>query len=216
MDPLHVCIALGPLATYLLVLGAINLSSRPLITSGTRDAGALALAIVGLVAAGPMELFLVEEAAVFFGGWVWGLMLAAYALFMILIILLLRPRLVIYNISLDQLRPVVADVVARLDREARWAGESLIMPKLGVQLHLEATPLVKNVQLVSSGAHQSLHGWRELERELVKALRRIRTTPNLHGGLLLGCGLMLLTAISYLLARDPGGLMQSLSEMLRR
>jgi hypothetical protein len=60
MDPLHVAIALGPLATYLLVLGVLNLSSRPLLTTGGRDAAALAMAIAGLMVVGPMELFLVE------------------------------------------------------------------------------------------------------------------------------------------------------------
>lgn len=216
MDPLHLGIALGPLATYLLVLGSINLSSRPVIARGTRDAAALALAIMGLVAAGPMELFLVEEAAVLYGGWVWGIMLVAYILFVSLIVLLLRPRLVIYNIPLDQVRPVVADVVSRLDRDARWAGESLVMPQLGVQLHLEASHVMKNVQLISSGPQQNLHGWWQLEQELRTALRRMRTTPNAHGGLLLGCGVVLAATITYLLARDPAGVMQSLAEMLRR
>ncbi len=122
MDPLHIAIALSPLATYLLVLGVINLSSRPLLTTGSRDAAALAIAIAGLVLAGPMELFLVEEAAVLYGGWVWAIMLAAYGLLVALIILLLRPRLVVYNVTLEQLRPLLADVVARLDSESRWAG----------------------------------------------------------------------------------------------
>ena len=125
-----------------------------------------------------MELFLVEEAAVLYGGWVWAIMLAAYGLLVALIILLLRPRLVVYNITLEQLRPLLADVVARLDSEARWAGESLVMPQLGVQLHLEEAPFSKNVQLVSSGPQQNLPGWRQLEAELAAALRKARTGPN--------------------------------------
>jgi len=216
MDPLHVAIALGPLATYLLVLGVLNLSSRPLLTTGGRDAAALAMAIAGLMVVGPMELFLVEEAAVLYGGWVWAIMLAAYALLVVLVVLLLRPRLVIYNITLEQLRPLLADVVARLDSEARWAGESLVMPQLGVQLHLEVIPMLKNVQLVSSGPEQSLPGWRQLETELAAALRRARTSPNPYGVSLLSFGVLMAAAITYVLARDPGGVMQALNEMLRR
>jgi hypothetical protein len=216
MDPLHLGIALGPLATYFLVLGAINLSSRPVLTTGGRDAAALALALVGLVVAGPMELFLVEEAAVLYGGWIWAIMLVAYFLFVALIILMLRPRLVVYNTTLEQLRPIVADVASRLDRDARWAGESLDMPQLGIQLHLEATPFSKNVQLLSSGPQQNLHGWRQLEQELRTSLRRLRTSPNAHGALLIGCGILLIAAISLLWARDPGGVSQTLSQMLRR
>ena len=216
MDSLRVAIALGPLATYLLVLGVVNLSSRPLLTTGGRDAAALAIAIAGLVLAGPMELFLVEEAAVLYGAWVWAIMLAAYALLVALVILLLRPRLVVYNITLEQLRPLLADVVARLDATSRWAGESLVMPQLGVQLHVEVAPLLKNVQLVSSGPQQSLFGWRQLETELSTALRRTRTTPNPLGVSLLSFGVMMAAAITYVLARDPGGVMQALNEMLRR
>ena len=58
MDPLHLCIALGPLAVYLLLLGIINLMPRPFMTSGARDTAALSIAISGFVVAGPMELFL--------------------------------------------------------------------------------------------------------------------------------------------------------------
>src|SRR5262245_46172950 len=216
MDPLHVAIALGPLATYLLVLGGINLSSRPLVTTGGRDAAAVAIAIAGLVVVGPMELFLVEEAAVLYGGWVWAIMLAAYGLVVVLVVLLLRPRLVIYNITLEQLRPVLADVVARLDAETRWAGESLLMPQLGVHLHIEAAPLTKHVQLVSSGPQQNLTGWRRLEVELSAALRRTRTAPNPYGVSLISFGLLMAAAITYVLSRDPGEVMQALNEMLRR
>jgi hypothetical protein len=216
LDPLHTCIALGPVATYLLVLGSINLSSRPLLTTGARDAAALAIATAGLVVAGPLELFLSERAAVFWGGWVWLIMLAAYALAALLFILMLRPRLVIYNITVEQLRPVMADVVAQLDGEARWAGESLVMPQLGVQLHVDALPVMKNVQLVASGMNQNLDGWRQLETALAKALRKTRSTPNPYGVSLVSFGLLLAGLVTYSLARDPGAVMQALNDMLRR
>ena len=44
MDPLHFCIAIAPLAVYLLLLGVMNLRGRPFVTTGARDAAALALA----------------------------------------------------------------------------------------------------------------------------------------------------------------------------
>jgi hypothetical protein len=216
MDALHVAIALGPVATYLVVLGIVNLASRPLVTTGARDAATLAIALAGLVVVGPMELFLVEEAAALYGGWVWGIMLIAYALVVLLLVLLLRPRLIVYNIALVQLRPLLADVVARLDPDARWAGESLVMPRIGVQLHLEAAPLLNNVQLVSSGNAQSLAGWRQLESELATALRRTRTTAHPVGVSLLGLGVLAAGTIAIVLASDPGGVTQALNEMLRR
>ena len=42
MDPLHAAIALFPVAMYLLIIGAINLSPRPFVTTGARDAMAQA------------------------------------------------------------------------------------------------------------------------------------------------------------------------------
>lgn len=216
MDPLHIAIALGPPATYLLVLGMINLARRPLVTSGGRDAAALGIALAGLAVVGPMELFLVEEAAVAYGGWVWAMMLAAYALLVSLIILLLRPRLVIYNIRLEELRPLLADVVVRLDSESRWAGESLVIPKLGVQLHLEYSPLLHNVQLVSAGPDQNIHGWRRLEIALTAALRKTRHQGNRFGAVAAGLGVLLLATITYVLARHPDHAVQALNDMLRR
>ena len=107
MDPLHVCIALGPVAMYLLVLGAINLSPRPVLTTGTRDIATLGIAISGFAIAGPMELFLPVRAVGFWGPWItWGLMLGIYVLGLLLVVLMLRPRLVIYNATLDQVLPV--------------------------------------------------------------------------------------------------------------
>lgn len=216
MDPLHVCIALGPAAMYLLVLGSVNLSSRPFLTSGARDAAALGIAIAGFVVAGPMELFVPVDAAAYWGVWVWPMMLGVYALGLLLVVLLMRPRLIIYNVTAEQLRPVLSDVVSRLDPAARWAGESLTMPNLGVQLHVEPLLMLKNVQLVSTGPHQNLAGWRTLENELRPALRSARGAPNPYGVSLLTFGLAIAGAITYWLARDPAGVQQALNEMLRR
>jgi hypothetical protein len=44
-------------AVYLLLLGVVNWSRRPLLVSGGRDAAALALAVSGMAIVGPIELF---------------------------------------------------------------------------------------------------------------------------------------------------------------
>ena len=49
MDPFRLCLALGPLTAYLLLLSALNFSRRPRIVSGARDAAVLGLGVVGLV-----------------------------------------------------------------------------------------------------------------------------------------------------------------------
>ena len=67
MEPFHQCLALGPVAIYLLLLGVINLARRPLVVSGGRDAAALGLAVSGLVFVGPMALLFPEGLAAHFG-----------------------------------------------------------------------------------------------------------------------------------------------------
>lgn len=216
MDPLHLCIALGPLAIYFLLLGTINLSRRPFVTSGARDAASLGIAIGGFVIAGPIELFLPEAAAVRMGIWVWPTCLAFYILCLSLLVLLMRPRIVIYNVTFEQLRPSLADIVLRLDSESRWAGDSLVMPNLGVQLTVESQGMMKNVQLVAAGPQQSFQGWRLLEVELVEALRTAKGTRNPYGMSLIMFGLLMAGSLLFWLSRDPQGVAQALNEMLRK
>ena len=216
MDPLHLCIALGPVAIFFLLLGTINLSRRPFVTSGTRDAAALGIAIGGFVVAGPMELFLPEAAAVRMGFWVWPTCVAFYILCLSLAVLLMRPRIVIYNVTFEQLRPSLADIVLRLDSESRWAGDSLVMPNLGVQLSVESQGMMKNVQLAAAGNEQSFQGWRLLEAELSTALRSAKGTRNPYGMSLVMFGLLMAASVIYWLSRDPQGVAQALNEMLRK
>lgn len=216
IDGFHLCIALTPLAVYIIILGGINLSKRPLVTTGARDMSALGVAISGLIAAGPMELLLPEAATNRFGGYVWLLLLAFYALCWTLIVLALRPRLVIYNVNPDRLRSVLAEVVSELDREASWAGDSLVLPQLGVQLHVEPFGLLGNTQLVASGPRQDFAGWRRLEEGLAKGLRQTKATRNRFGVSLFILGLFLLAVVIYQMISDPTMVVQSVNNMLHR
>ena len=49
MDPFRLCLALGPVAIYLLLIGAINMFRRPFLVSGTRDTATLGLALSGFL-----------------------------------------------------------------------------------------------------------------------------------------------------------------------
>jgi len=216
VDPLHFCIAAGPLAVYFLVLGFINLRRQPFVTTGGRDALSLGIAILGFVIVGPMELFLPEAAATSLHYWAWVMLITLYLLTLVLIILLMRPRLIIYNISGEQLRPALSEVVAQLDPEARWAGDSLVLPQLGVQLHCEWNAMFKNAQLVAAGPHQNLTGWRQLELALSQAFYKYEGAPNPYGASLMLCGLTLAAFASYWLYQDPDGVMRSLQTMLRQ
>jgi hypothetical protein len=215
MDPLHISIALGPLAVYLLLLGMINLSTRPFLTTGARDTAALGVAISGFIVAGPMQLFLPHAAAERFGGFVWVLLLAFFTLCLSLTVLLIRPRLVIYNASVDQLHSIISGVVSKLDHETRWAGDNLIMPNLGIQLTVESFSAMKNAQLIANGSSQSYEGWRRLELALAEALRDTKSSRNPYGYSLLLFGFMMVGIVTFWMVSDPETVAQSLREMLR-
>ena len=215
MDPFRLCLALGPVAMYLLLLGAINLSRRPVLVSGVRDAATLALAISGLVIAGPIELFFPYQAAAHFGGYVWLLLLALYAMCVVLVLLLLRPRLIIYNISVDKLRPVLADVVERLDTDARWAGDSMVLPQLGVQLYVDNFAALRSVSLISAGGNQSPAGWRRLELALNSSLAREDVSRNPRGMSLISAGVLIIVGLVMIVSRNPQAAAQSLLDVAR-
>lgn len=215
MDPLHLAIAFVPLAVYLLVLGLINLSPRPFLTTGSRDSLALALGLAGMVIAGPMELFLPERAAQTFGPYVWALMITLYLLTCVLVALMGRPKLVIYNVSMTELQPILERVIKSIDPEASWAEETYVLPKAFVQLHVQPFPALRNVSLCAIGTRQSWQSWRRLEATLADALRAERGIANPYGLALLIGGTVLLGISTYWLVDQRQTVAQALLEMLR-
>ena len=216
MYALFNCIALGPLAVYLLLLGIVNLSRRPLIVSSGRDIAALAVALVGFVLIGPLALLLPMAAAGRFGIWTWVLLLALYLLVVTMIVLMGRPRLVIYNITVDRLRPILAELASQLDSQARWAGETLLLPQMGVHLHVETFPLMRNVSLVAIKAEQPLEGWQRLERALSAELREVEVARNPRGGLIfVALAIMFGSGIAFSLTDDPAAFAQALKDFFQ-
>jgi hypothetical protein len=201
---------------YLLLLGLVNLTARPLLTTGGRDTAALAIAVSGFVVVGPMELFLPENAAKQMGVYVWVLLLAMYVLGVVLVVLMLRPRLVIHNMTVESFRPVLAEAVSQLDSEARWVGDSLVLPRLGVQLYLEPFHAMRNIQLVSSGPRQSHAGWNQLESALANALRDKSSPRSPYGLRLVIMALLMVALMTFSVVQDTPLVAQSLREMLRQ
>jgi hypothetical protein len=210
VDPFQLILFFGPVAIYLLLLGTINLSRRPLLISGGRDAAALALAMTGMMIVGPFELFLPQASVLRYGPYIWVMVLMFYGLSVAMGILVLHPRLIIYNISADKLRPILAEVVARLDGDARWAGDSLVLPNLEVQLSIDSFRTMRNVSLKSVGGNQDLHGWRILEQGLAGALSKETVPRNPRGLSLFFAGLFILCGLGATIARDPQAITQSI------
>ena len=214
MDPLRVCLAIGPVAAYLLLIGAINLFRRPLLINGGRDAAALVAALSGLIVIGPLEMIFPAEVTLYYGEAVWLMLLGLYVTCAALWLLSLRPRLVIYNISVDKLRPILAEVVDRFDADARWAGDCLVLPAVGVQLYVDGFSALCNVSLVAAGGRQSRAGWRRMESGLKSVLAGERTARNPQGIVLIGLGLLLTASIVFVIAQNPGAVAQSLMDIV--
>jgi hypothetical protein len=217
MDPLRLAVALGPLAIYLLLLGALNLSRRPLLTTGARDIAALGVALSGLILVGPLELFMPRDLAFRFGslGWLyWTLLASFYLSCLTLLVLSARPRLSLYNIAADDARQLLARVASQLDPAAHWAGDTLTLPELRVQLVLDPFPLLRSVALTPVGSRQSYHGWKRLERALRPALRSSETTPNPAGLSFCLFGATMLAAIATRWVADPQAVADAFQQIM--
>jgi hypothetical protein len=212
MDPFRLSIALAPLALYLLRLGMLHFARRPRLLSGTRDAAALAFSLVGLAVIGPMELFFPHEAALRFGAYTWLLLLVLYVMCVSLWLLVMRPSLVIYNIEESKLRPMLAEAVESLDAQARWAGDCLALPVLGVQLHVEGLALGRGAMLISAGKHQDQQGWRKLDSALRAALKHEEVRRNPFGLALIAAGLLFAGGIAWAIIHYPDAMNRSLEE----
>ena len=215
MDTFSACVAFGPLAIYLLLLGVINVSRRPLIVSGTRETLALGLALFGLVTVGPMQLFMPQEAAARFGQYVWLLLVAFYGLSLALLVILNRPRLIIYNITLEQLQPILDETVHRLDPDATSAGHGVSMPLARVHFQVENFLPLANVSLVATSDDQSFGGWRRLEQGLRARLHQTSVAAQPQGFWLALCGLATLLALAFWVVDDPQNLAQGLGRLMR-
>ncbi|MCA9246482.1 MAG: hypothetical protein KDA42_05180 [Planctomycetales bacterium] len=215
IDPFRLCVAMLPLAAYFLLLGGVNLRRHPTLLSGSLDLALLCIAVLGLVVVGPLELFMPEAAMAHFRFLFWPMMLSLYGLTASLILLMSRPRLVVYNVTSQQLRPLLSEIATRLDPAARWAGDSLYVPELGIQLRLEEFLAMRNVSLMSNGENQSLAGWRRLAGELHSALGQLSTSSNPRGASLVVCGCVLTIVCLYRSMEDIQALAQGMQEFLR-
>jgi len=211
----EVLIAVAPLAMYLVLLGLLNLRKRPHVLTGSREIMLVGLALSGLVAIGPMQLFFPMNAANEFGTYVWVLLFIFYILLLLLWVLISRPRLIVYNVASPQLRAVLSDVAMKLDSEARWAGDCLALPQLNVQLHLESFGFMRNVCLVSTGAEPSFTNWRRLEELLRGALKQVEVSRSPRGYTFLVVGLLFATGLLFNVVKHPQTVAQGLIQIFR-
>lgn len=210
-------IAAVPAAIYLMMLGRFRLSRRPLVTTGWRDAGALGIAIMGLVAIGPMQLFFPTYAAARFAGWVWGMLLGLYLLSVLLVVLGCRPRLIIYGLDEEGFAKALHAAAQRVDAAASWQGQILTMPGAGLQLIAEPTGSRGVQTVVSLSSLTSVAPWMQLERELVQECHHLRAAHRGWAGtaMVLTGAVLLLVAAAMILS-DPAHALVELKEFVNR
>jgi hypothetical protein len=215
MDAIHLTLAFIPLALYFLYLGSVNLQPTARVVGGMRDAAWLILGIMGLFIVGPLELFLPEAAIAAFGPWTWVLLIVFYLLGGLLVVLALRPRLVVYNITVDILRPVLVEIAWELDSQCRWSGDAVYLPQLGMHLEMESLSALRNVSLSAIGPRQSLEGWFRLAEALRDRLRVVRTGRNPRGYSLLSLALIMIALVAWRLIDESPQLAEQLENILR-
>lgn len=214
ISPIAFAIAVVPAAMYLIMLGRFRLSRRPLVTTGWRDVAAIGIAIMGLVAIGPMQLFFPTYAAARFSIWVWGMLLALYLLSLLLIVLSCRPRLIVYGLNEDNFFRALQQAAQRVDEQANWQGQILTLPGVGLQLAAEPTGARGVQQAASVTSLVNVAPWLQLERELVSECRSVAATDRGWTGLgLVGGGLVLMLLTVAMIAADPAGALVELQEL---
>ena len=214
-DPLRLAVALIPLAIYFALLGLVNLRRRPFLMPAARDTAALALGLSGMMLVGPLELFAPREAFANFGIYIWAMLLTLYSLLITLYILVSRPGLVIYNISLDEFLPVLNEVLEPLADDIRWAGNMLAIPRLGIELHVESFAPMRNIRLTAVSDLQSFRGWGMLEAALTTRLEQVEVRPNSRGVSFVVLGTLLLGTAIWWLASDPTAVASRLEGLFR-
>ena len=117
-----------------------------------------------------------------------------YALVVAVCILFARPRLLIYNATVEQVRPLVAQNAAAIDPAVRWAGESVALPTLGLQAHVEGNGPLRTVSVVVLQLGEAGESWTDLSRRLRRMSRRLRVHPSPVGMVLLAAGCFILLA----------------------
>lgn len=204
-DPFATVIALLPLATYLLLLGGIRLRRRPLVTTGVRDGAAVALAISGFVAVGPLHLFFPSTAAMELGWWVWVLLVILYLLCVSLLLFSFPQRIVIYGVrSQDVLEPLEA-AARTVDPSAISAAERMQVSLPDRQVHLKIERLGWTHAVSIEAFEKNLHPefWSHLLRELRERTHAMRAPSNRGATAMVVIGGILMAIAAYQVVGQP-------------
>jgi hypothetical protein len=208
-------IALGPLSVYLIVMGWLRCLRRPMVVTGSREHLTLAMALVGFVIIGPLELFFPRNALMLYGWLAWIMMLMLYLLSVLLWMLNSRPRLFVYGMDVHELQAQLRILLPHMDSQTQWLGDTFRSPQLGISALVENGGPGRISQVVALSHRQSLQGWVALERALVQRTQSITIDTRPIGTSLIGVGLGLLGLAFFFVLKDPAATAQAMRDMLR-
>ena len=198
VEPFAVLLALVPLIGYLGVLSLIRLSGSTLVTTGGRDIAALGIAIFGLVAVGPIELFFPRPAATLFGAKVWIALVIFYALCVSLIAMTSRAKLVIYGRTPDEVFQPLLAACQRIDPSATGNSETLqiAFPASGLRVRIAGQKMVDCAEVIAFEPNLTPTFWSRLLSETRTELGETKLSRPRYGfAMLLAafilCGLLL-------------------------
>jgi hypothetical protein len=196
VEPFTILLALLPLIAYLAVFSLIRLAGWALVTTGGRDIAALAVAISGMLAVGPAELFFPTAAASMFGPAVWLALAAFYALSVSLIALTTPPKLVVYGRTPEELYEPLLAAAKQIDPASTGNVNSLQveLPAVGVHLRVDGQRAIDHAQVVAFEPQVSLRFWNRLLATLRKEVHA-QSAPMPRRGFGMLVAVLLLSSI---------------------
>ena len=146
----------------------------------------------------------------------WLFLLVFYWLWVWLAVLVARPRLVVYNISAEELRPVLAEAAREVDPQARWAGDSLVAAHAGrVAAHGVVRDHAARVAQVAAAASRTSPAGGSSRPSCATSWRTLRVGRNPRVARASRSRRSALIAVSIVhMLNDPQQVAQAVQEML--
>ena len=213
LDLLRFAIAILPLAAYTNVLGLLRLRSKPTVLSGAMDLLLLGLAVIGIVAIGPIELFFPRAAYSLLGAWVWIVLIALYLFILMLLALNTAPKLVVYGLDHETLRVQVCELLDQEQIRSAWLGYLVDLPELGVRACIEPAGRGSVSQIQAAGKQQNLTGWFTLEKLLLEKVAKTRINQRRQAIYWLIVSFVLYSIAAVLISNDLPRLQQVMAGM---
>lgn len=202
LDLIRLSVAILPLAAYFQVLGLIRLRSRPTLLNGATDFFLLAMAMMGFIAIGPIELFFPRAAYAILGPWVWGVLIALYFFVSMLIALNSKLKLIAYGLDPESLKQTIQDGLSLGQIEAHWGNDILEIPSLGLRASIEKAGVGKTASLEAIGRSQNPMGWYTIEKLIAKSLKPNTTTQTAEAFGWIALSLVLFGTSATMIAQD--------------